>query len=355
MEKNSTVKFAYLYKMAWTFEILAACTGLTIALVTALQGEDFSVAVLPITLTFALVAVAELTKIPLVTVALNANKLVWKMFFTFATILLMIITFETMVNGLTNGAAYQTQNIIKLDEKLIENRANISIQEDNLQALNDSVVGGKIETNLKLEREKTEARLATFQCETVTTSRTWYTGFLGKKDNIHVNEVCAAEQKKQQARLDQTQSQLDGIKSSAWQVQEAINEASTDIDASKQALKEISVAKADLARTNNIYTMAFSILPLVDILYSIEREEELISPSQLSQADVNRVIQIFFGMLAFVVACTGPFLAAAFTVLNHENGTLTRKVIYDSHGNVVSDNQTRTLATFSGNDNNGQF
>ena len=260
MEKNQ-IKFGYLYKMAWTFEILAALTGLTIALVTALQGEDFTVAILPITLTFALVAVAELTKIPLVTVALNANKLVWKLFFTFATMLLMIITFETMVNGLTNGAAYQTQSIIKLDEKLIENRQNISIQEDNLRALEDSVVGGKIETNLKQEREKTEARLATFQCETITQSRVWYTAFLTKKDNIHVNEACAAEQTKQQKRLDQTQSQLDGIKSGAWKVQEAINEASADIDNSKQALKELSVAKADLARTNNIYTMAFSILP----------------------------------------------------------------------------------------------
>ena len=355
MEKKHQVKFGYLYKMAWTFEILAALTGLTIALTTALQGEDFSVAVLPLTLTFALVAVAELTKIPLITVALNANKMAWKLFFTFATVLLMVITFETMVNGLSNGAAYQTQEIIKVDETILENRSNVAIQVENLKALEDSVVGGKIETNLKDERTKIEERLATFSCETTTQSRTWYTGFLGKRTNIHVNEACANEQAKQQARLDQTQSQLDGIKSGAWKVQEAINVASADIDASKQTIKVLSKEKADLARTNNIYTMAFTMIGAVDKIYGIEREEELISASQLTQADVNRTIQIFFGILAFVVACTGPFLAAAFTVLNHENGTLIRKVIYDARGNVTSDNQTRTLASFSGDDNKGTF
>ena len=355
MEKKHEIKFGYLYKMAWTFEILAALTGLTIALTTALNGEEFSAAILPITLTFALVAVAELTKIPLVTVALNANKLVWKLFFTLATVLLMIITFETMVNGLTNGAAYQTKEIIKIDEQLIEQRANLDNRRANLIVLEESVVGGKIEQNLKQEREKTEARLATFSCTTVTQSRVWYTAFLTKKDNLHVNESCAAEEAKQQKRLDQTQSQLDGIKSGAWKVQEEINKANASIDASNDMVKDLSSAKADLARTNNIYTMAFTILPAVDAIYGIKRDEELVSPSQLSQADVSRTIQLFFGMLAFVVACTGPFLAAAFTVLNHENGTLTRKVIYDSHGNVISDNQTRTLATFNGTDNKGTF
>ena len=356
MENNKPkVKFAYLYIMAWTFEILASLTGLTIALVTALQGEEISAAVLPLTLTFALVGVAELTKIPLVTVALNANKLRWKFFFTFATALLMIITFETMINGLSNGAAYQTQGIVKLDEKIIEQNRNIDIQVSNLKVLEDSVVGGTIEKNLKLERDKTEARIAAFQCETTTQTRVWYTGFLTKKSKTHVDNGCDADRSKQQKRLAQTQSQLDGIKSGAWKVQEEINKANIDIDNSRQEVKLLSKAKADESRTNNIYTMAFTMTGLVDKIYGVEREEELVSASQLTQADVNRTVQIFFGVLAFVVACTGPFLAAAFTVLNHENGTMTRKVVYDAQGNVVSDNQFRTLASFSGTDNNGTF
>ena len=354
-KKTQEVRFGYLYKMAWTFEILAAMTGLTIALTTALQGESFNAAVLPLTLTFALVAVAELTKIPLITVALNANKIVWKLFFTFATVLLMIITFETMVNGLSNGAAYQTQHIVKIDEEILEQKANVAIQVANLKVLEESVVGGKIETNLKEERTKIEDRLAGFSCDTVTTSRAWYTAFLTKKTNIHTNEVCANEQAKQQGRLDANQKQLDLIKSGAFGVQEQINIANADVDASNQSIKALSKDKADLARTNNIYTMAFTMLGAVDKIYGIEREEELVSPSQMTQADVNRTVQIFFGVLAFVVACTGPFLAAAFTVLNHENGSLVRKVIYDAQGNVVSDNQTRTLATFAGADNNGTF
>ena len=354
METKQQVKFGYLYKMAWGFEILASMTGLTVALTQLDIGNDF-IQVLPIVLAFALVAVAELTKIPLVTVALNANKMVWKLFFTLATVLLMVITFETMVNGLTNGAAYRTQEITKLDENLLEQRATLRDNKAALIVLEESVVGGKIETNLKKELEKTEEKLAAFQCETVTQSRTWYTAFLLKKDNIHVNSACATQRDIQQARADKTQDQLDAIQGNSFKIQEEINAANATIRQAQEDIKLTSKAKADLARTNNIYTMAFTILPIVDLIYGIEREEELVSPAQMSQADVNRTIQIFFGTLALIVACTGPFLAAAFTVLNHENGTLVRKVIYDSRGNVITDNQTRTLATFSGDDNNGTF
>lgn len=348
------VRFGYLYKMAWGFEILAACTGLTVALTQLEIGNDF-IQVLPIVLAFALVAVAELTKIPLTSVAFNANSMMWRAFFTVAVILLSTITFETMVNGLTNGAAYRTADITKLDEQILEKRAELVNLKDNKIVLEESVVGGKIETNLKAELEKTNERLAAYQCDTITSSRTWYTAFIGSKQHVHTNETCAAEKKKQQNRADNTQQQLDLIKSNSYNIQEQINAADSAIDAANKEIVEVSRAKADLSRTNNIYTMAFTILPAVDALYSIEREEELVSPAQMSQADVNRTIQIFFGTLAFIVAFTGPFLAAAFTVLNHENGKLKRTVVYNAKGEVISDHQDRTLGNFSAMDNNGNF
>ena len=349
------VRFGYLYKMAWGFEILAAITGLTVALTQLEFSGDNFITSLPIVMAFSLVAVAELTKIPLTSVAFNANSKIWRGFFTMAVMLLAIITFETMLNGLTNGAAHRVAPITAIDEQIIEQRAELTNKTANLQVLNDSVVGGKIETNLKAELEKTEGKIAAYQCETVTSSRTWYTGFLGKKENVHVNEVCASERKKQENRAANTQRQLDLIKGNAFQVQEEINKANADIDAAKNAIKSLSRDKADLSRTNNIYTMAFTLLPAVDTLYGIEREEDLISPSQMTQADVNRTIQIFFGVLAIIVAFTGPFLAAAFTVLNHENGTLKRTVTYNAKGEVISDHQDRTLGHFSAGDNNGNF
>ena len=344
------VRFGYLYKMAWGFEILAAMTGLTVALTQLDLGENV-LQVLPIVLAFGLVAVAELTKIPLTTVAFNANSKIWRVFFTGAVLLLSVITFETMVNGLTNGAAYRTAEITKIDERLLEKRTDLAITKENLASLESSVVGGKIEQNLKAELDKTEAKIATYQCDTITHSRSPFTLFLLKKENVHTNESCASERKKQERRAAATQEQLDGIKSNSWNVQEAINTANADIKAIQESMKTISYDKADLARTNSIYTMAFTILPVVDALYGIEREEELVSAAQMSQADVNRTIQIFFGTLALIVAFTGPFLAAAFTVLNHENGQLTRKVVYNAKGEVISDVQNRTLGTFSAGDN----
>ena len=355
METKQDIKAGYLYKMAWAFEILAASTGLTIALVTALNGESFNAAVLPLALTFALVAVAELTKIPMTTVALGANTWKWRIFFGACTAMLMLITFETMVNGLSNGAAYQTEQVTVLDEELLEKRTNLSNIIANRTLLEESVVGGTIETNLKLEREKTETRLAAFNCETVTEKRSLWTLGLTKNKEVHVNQACAAQQEKQQKRLDETQAQLDQIKSGAFDTQEKINEANANADVAKKEIKDLTKEKAEIARTNNIYTMAFTLHNFVDYLYGIEREEELISPAQLSQGDVNRTVQIFFGILALVVSCTGPILAAAFIVINYENGVLTRKVTYDTQGNVISDNQSRTLASFSGNDNINTF
>ena len=160
--ETKPVRFGYLYKMAWGFEILAACTGLTVALTQLDIGDNF-IQVLPIVLAFGLVAVAELTKIPLTSVAFNANSYAWRAFFTVAVVLLSVITFETMVNGLTNGAAYRTAEITKLDEQLLEQRADIKLNKENLAVLEASVVGGGIESNLRKELNKTEAKIAAFQ------------------------------------------------------------------------------------------------------------------------------------------------------------------------------------------------
>ena len=172
---------------------------------------------------------------------------------------------------------------------------------------------------------------------------------------MHTDASCASARKAQESRAAATQSQLDSIQQNSYYVQEDINKSNAAIKEANIVLKETNRAKADLSRTNSIYTMAFTILPAVDALYGIEREEELISASQMSQADVNRTVQIFFGTLAFIVAFTGPFLAAAFTVLNHENGSLVRKVTYNAKGEVISDVQNRTLGHFSAGDNVSPF
>ena len=357
-KKEQPVKFGYLYKMAWAFEILAAATGLTIALTQIDPGNNF-LAVLPITLVFGLVALAELTKIPLITVALNANKMLWRCFFVFATMLLMIITFETTVTGLSNGAALRLEPVTVIDEQLQRERLAKSNSQERINVLEESLVGGKISTALQESIEKEESKMAAFNCETITQSRTWYTAFLLKKDNIHVNQACDAERKKVKARLDQAVSSLQQIRAGAYEVQDNINALEADIEERNERIEDLRLEKADVARKNNIYAMAFSMKPMFDLIFKAfgaeVSDKKLVSPADLSQYEVNRIISLFFGTLAFVVSCTGPFLAAAFTVLNHENGTLTRKVVYNARGEVISDHNDRTLSTFLGTDNTGTF
>ena len=357
-KQEQPVKFGYLYKMAWGFEILAAATGLTIALTQIDPGNNF-LAVLPITLVFGLVALAELTKIPLITVALNANKKLWSAFFIFATMLLMIITFETTVTGLSNGAAYRLEPVTILDEQLQKKNLQKENRLERISVLEDSLVGGKISKSLAEQIEKEEARMATFNCETITQSRTWYTAFLLKKNNVHVNEVCAKEQEKVKARLDQATVSLSQIRANASTVQNDIDELTASVAVVDTEIEELRDQKADVARTNSIYAMAFSMKPMFDAIFSALGSEvddrKLYSPADLDQYEVNKIVSLFFGTLALIVSCTGPFLAAAYVVLNHENGTLVRKVIYNAKGEVISDHQDRTLATFSGNDNNGHF
>ena len=147
--RNKTGK--YLYIAAWIVEIVAVLTGLLIALsnpylayneltepelidkVLAFQG------VLPL---FA-IAVVEATKIPLAQGFYMSRMLRWKILFMTALLLLIFVTFETMINGLETNFSFTTNRII-------EEETTISEKTLAVDDLNNQII--------ELDKEKVELK-----------------------------------------------------------------------------------------------------------------------------------------------------------------------------------------------------
>ena len=102
-----------LIKFAWAIEIFVASTALAIALLMLLaQGQsgaaistvqnafgDFKVDNLILSIAFLVVAIMELTKIPLATAYYYSVRLTWKIIFLLALLAVNFSTFETMVTA----------------------------------------------------------------------------------------------------------------------------------------------------------------------------------------------------------------------------------------------------------------
>ena len=103
-------KGKFLLKMAWTVEILVAVIGICIAIIVVMQAQGTkdlddlaSRAVNLSDLTFGgiffIVAIVELTKIPLATAVYYSVRVYWKIIFLIGLLLVNVSTFETIVTG----------------------------------------------------------------------------------------------------------------------------------------------------------------------------------------------------------------------------------------------------------------
>ena len=103
-------KGKFLLNMAWTVEILVAIIGICIAIIVIInaQGtqnlEDLagrSIRLNDITFggIFFIVAIVELTKIPLATAVYYSVRIYWKVIFLIGLLLVNVSTFETIVTG----------------------------------------------------------------------------------------------------------------------------------------------------------------------------------------------------------------------------------------------------------------
>ena len=112
-----------LTKFAWAVEILAATISVIIAILVAgtalsenydaAQSNKYShvmnafLGALP----FLVVAAVELTKIPLATACYLSSSLLWRIILVAGLLLLMFITFETILNGFERNFTERTYSI----------------------------------------------------------------------------------------------------------------------------------------------------------------------------------------------------------------------------------------------------
>lgn len=117
-----------LYVLAWVIEVSVVLAGLFTALIMyQSMGGDNKAAGMSIALTFVIAAIAELTKIPLATAFYYAVRIRWKSFFLIGLILINILTFETIINGMQRNFSSQTSEIKSLQydlSSLVSDRIN---------------------------------------------------------------------------------------------------------------------------------------------------------------------------------------------------------------------------------------
>ena len=135
-------KGKFLLNMAWTVEILVAIIGICIAIIVIInaQGtqnlEDLagrSIRLNDITFggIFFIVAIVELTKIPLATAVYYSVRIYWKVIFLIGLLLVNVSTFETIVTGFERINRERTKIVDKKIVKYHSINTQIEQLEDN--------------------------------------------------------------------------------------------------------------------------------------------------------------------------------------------------------------------------------
>ena len=120
-----------LYIMAWAIEIFVAMVGLTMAYIFFQKAgtDSNSVGSTPdssdgiiVALSFVVVAIMEITKIPLATALYYAGKFNWRLLFLAALIFVNFSTFETMVQGFDTfyNQRIKKVNVIRIQKESLE-------------------------------------------------------------------------------------------------------------------------------------------------------------------------------------------------------------------------------------------
>ena len=197
-------KGKFLLKMAWTVEILVAVIGICIAIIVVMQAQGTkdlddlaSRAVNLSDLTFGgiffIVAIVELTKIPLATAVYYSVRIYWKIIFLIGLLLVNVSTFETIVTGFERINRERTKII---DRKIVKYHS--------------------ISTQINLINENTEVKAFDSDINKLREERA--------KINSAISEITLDGITRKQAILDQgsNQSSIDQLKEEIKSISETI-------------------------------------------------------------------------------------------------------------------------------------
>ena len=197
-------KGKFLLKMAWTVEILVAVIGICIAIIVVMQaqgtknlddlaGRAVNLSDLTFGGIFFIVAIVELTKIPLATAVYYSVRIYWKIIFLIGLLLVNVSTFETIVTGFERINRERTKII---DKKIVKYHS-ISTQ---IEQLNENTEVKAFDSDINKLREERS------------------------KINLAISEISLDGVKRKQAVLDQgsNQSSIDQLKEEIKSISETI-------------------------------------------------------------------------------------------------------------------------------------
>jgi len=243
-----------LYIFAWIVEGVAVTIGLALSVITAITYfksagvADFSdyMNALVGTLPFVIVAIVELTKIPLSGAAYYATSRIWKVVFTFSLLFVAMITFETMLNGLERFFTAQTSGVTDKQRVYVNLMEQISDKQEKKGRLEEVTLE-------KIEQEYNERRMV------IVTDRDKVIGKLEqdrrekKSDKDESLEQMREElkellQERKEIREDR-KNEIERItKKNDWDAKVAINESKADEARINRELDQISIEIADLRK-----------------------------------------------------------------------------------------------------------
>ena len=214
-QSQTTKKGIFLLRMAWGVEILVAIIGLFIGIIIIrgaqgsadaadLLAKNISLNDLTIGLIFIIVAVVELTKIPLATAVYYSVRLFWKVVFLIALVLVNISTFETIITGFERINRERTKVV---DKYIVEYNS--------------------VKTQIQNINENVEVNDANEEIELLIKRRSDVNGQIGE---INVN----------------TQKQIQGIKESSVN-QQSIENLQNEIEALDKKIENLQNLNTDLS------------------------------------------------------------------------------------------------------------
>ena len=154
--KERMTKGGHLYKAAWGFEIIAAITGVIVAIVIGhdayinylvvdptdpsgkemiISAEHWADVVLG-SMPFGMVALAEILKIPIVYLVYINRNLFTKVFFSTILLGLTLITFETVISGFERQFTNVIYKVERPKEQLRQINAEIGILQEEISVTN---------------------------------------------------------------------------------------------------------------------------------------------------------------------------------------------------------------------------
>lgn len=277
---------------AWIIEITVACVGFSIAMLfftsggeTGLKLDDVSSKVgvdsFIVGLAFSVVAIMELTKIPLATALYYAGKTSFRMLFAFALLAVNFSTFETIIQGFELAYNQRSQIVDIERNKLKEIQAQIINLDKNQDTTNlDNKITG---INNQIEQYRNERSKISISKETeISQIQKQYTGDNANiKNLIDQRNVINEEITKLKDTLSELDKELAKTKDTFWvkqstKIKERVADYKNDL-----IQKELQRDKINTEIRSLTAQAAGAINPLIDAISNrknleLERNQELI-------------------------------------------------------------------------------